>query len=88
MSSQLISTVVYMVFFLGVFYVVFYFPEKKSKMKQKNILGSLTEGENIITTSGIIGKVISINENHIIIETGPDKIKIEIVKSCISKILK
>ncbi|MHC1683361.1 MAG: preprotein translocase subunit YajC [Clostridiaceae bacterium] len=88
MSSQLISTVVYMVFFLGVFYVVFYFPDKKNKMKQKNILRSLTEGENIITTSGIVGKVISISENHIIIETGPDKIKIEMIKSCISKILK
>lgn len=88
MSSQLISTIIYMVFFLGVFYVMFYFPDKKSKMKHRELLKSLKESECIVTKSGIVGTVFKINENDVIIESGPDKVKIQILKSCIEKILK
>lgn len=88
MSSQLISTIVYMIFFLGVFYVIFYFPDKKIKIKHRELLKSLKENESIVTKSGIVGTVFKVNENDVIIESGPDKVKIQILKSCIDKILK
>lgn len=88
MSVQLISTIVYTVLLFGVFYVMFYFPDKKTKMKHEELMKSLKEDYRIVTKSGIVGKIVSIGEEYLIIETEPDCVNFKILKTSVSQILK
>ena len=70
--------------------VVMYFfvmrPQKKQEKETKNMRDSLQVGDEITTIGGIIGKVISIKEETVMIETGHDRTKIRILKSAVSRV--
>lgn len=73
-----------------VLFVVFYFfgirPQKKQEKEVAAMRNSLQVGDEITTIGGIIGKVISIKEETVMIETGHDRTKIRILKSAVRSI--
>ncbi len=52
------------------------------------MLNSVSINDEIITRGGIIGKIVSIKEDYVIIQTGPDRVKIQVSKSGILDITK
>jgi preprotein translocase subunit YajC len=52
--------------------------DKKARQQENDMLNSLQVGDEITTKGGIIGKIISIKEETIMIETGHDRTKIRI----------
>ena len=70
--------------------VIFYFfairPQKKQEKETQAMRNSLQVGDEITTIGGIIGKVISIKEETVMIETGHDRMKIRILKSAVRSI--
>ena len=70
--------------------VFFYFfgirPQKKQEKETKAMRDSLQVGDEITTIGGIIGKVISIKEETVMIETGHDRMKIRILRSAVRSI--
>ena len=67
--------------------VVFYFflirPENKKKKKLEDMRNQLTVGDEITTIGGIIGKIVSIKDETVVIETSRDCTKIRILKSAV-----
>ncbi|MDD6800238.1 MAG: preprotein translocase subunit YajC [Firmicutes bacterium] len=70
--------------------VIFYFfiirPQKKQEKQINDMRNGLQVGDEITTIGGIIGKVISIKEETVMIETGADKTKLRILRSAIKNI--
>lgn len=67
---------------LVLIFVVFYFllirPQKKREKETQNMRNSLQVGDEIVTAGGIIGRVVSIKEDNVVIETGSDRSKVRI----------
>ncbi len=63
-------------------FVVFYFmlirPQKKREKETQDMRNSLQVGDEIVTAGGIIGRVVSIKEDNVVIETGNDRSKVRI----------
>lgn len=63
-------------------FVVFYFllirPQKKREKETQNMRNSIQVGDEIVTAGGIIGRVVSIKEDNLVIETGNDRSKVRI----------
>lgn len=74
---------------LALMIVIFYFliirPEKKRSKKMKEMLDNLEVADEVVTTGGIIGRVLSVKEDTVLIETGSDRTKIRILKSSIAE---
>ncbi|MBD5129954.1 MAG: preprotein translocase subunit YajC [Ruminococcaceae bacterium] len=74
---------------LGLMVLVFWFliirPEKKRTKEMQNMLDSLQVADEVITNGGIIGRVLSVQKDTVLIETGSDRTKIRVVKSAIAK---
>jgi len=68
---------------LPIFYFLLIRPQKKQQKAHKEMLGSLSKGDEVITSSGIFGTIFAIEEKFIIL-TIADKTKIKIVKSYIA----
>ena len=71
-------------------FVVFYFfgirPQKKQEKETQNMRNSLQVGDEITTIGGIIGKIISIKDETLMLETGKDKTRIRILKSAVRNV--
>lgn len=72
---------------LGLFYLVVFIPENKRKKKYAALLNNLKVNDEIMTKGGIIGKIINVQEDHIILESGPDRARIKLSKNGISTII-
>lgn len=74
---------------MGLMVLFFYFflirPEKKRNQEMQNMLNNLQVADEVITNGGIIGRVLSVKEDTVLIETGSDRTKIRVLKSAIAK---
>ena len=64
---------------LVVFYLFMFLPQNKKRKNEKKFLAELKKGTKVVTSSGIHGKLIDINETEgtVTIETGAGKIRFE-----------
>ena len=72
------SLIIMMVVLFGVMYFLMIRPQKKRQKEEQEMRASLEIGDEIVTIGGIVGKVVTIRENDLIIETGSDRNKMKI----------
>ena len=85
-GSSLMTFIIPLVLIIVVFYFFMIRPESKKKKKLAEMRSSLTVGDKITTIGGIVGKVVSINNDLITFETGEDRVRMEVTKWAISTI--
>lgn len=61
-------------------------PQKKQEKETNDMRNNLKVGDEITTIGGIIGKVVSIKEETVMIETGHDRTKIRILKTAVRNV--
>lgn len=73
-----------MIIFMVLLFVGMYFlmirPQKKQQKKEQEIRENTQVGDEITTIGGIVGKVVTVKEDSLIIETGADKNKMKITR--------
>ena len=64
---------------LAVFYLFMILPQNRKRKKEKKFISELKKGSKVVTSSGIHGKLVELNDkdNTVTIETGAGKIKFE-----------
>ncbi len=85
-KSSLITMIISIVFLVAIFYFLVYRPQKKSEKEKANLLDSLQVGDEITTIGGIIGKIVSMKDETVLIETSRDCTRIRILRSAISRV--
>lgn len=61
-----------------VMYLMLIRPQKKKEKKVQAMRNNLQVGDEVTTSGGIIGRVVSLREDTLVIETGNDRSKIRI----------
>ena len=73
-----------MIALLGVMFVVMYFmmirPQKKKQAEEQKLRDSVQIGDEITTIGGINGRVVTVKEDSIVIETGADRTKMKLMR--------
>ena len=75
---------------IALLFVAMYFfmirPQKKQEKETNDMRNNLQVGDEITTIGGIIGKIISIKDETILIETSKDKTKIRLLKTAVRSV--
>ena len=74
---------------LVVMVAMFFFTSRSNKKQEKEaqtMRDSLSVGDEITTIGGIIGKVVSIKEETLVLETSHDRTRIRILKTAVSRV--
>ena len=66
-----------------IFYFFLYKPQKKQEKQVKEMRDSLQVGDEITTIGGLIGKIVSIKDETLVMETSRDGTKIRILRSAV-----
>lgn len=85
-ASGGIMTIVMLVAMVAVFYFFLYRPQKKQEKQQKEMMNSLNVGDEITTIGGIVGRIVSIKEEVVSIETSKDRTRLSILRSAIRSV--
>ena len=68
---------------IGIMYFLMIRPERKKQLDQQNMLASLKKGDEIVLTSGIIGRISSLDDRTVMLELA-DKQRIRVLKVAIT----
>ena len=82
-----LGSLIPLILMLAVFYLVIFIPENKRKKKYAALLNNLKVNDEIMTKGGIMGRIINVQEDHIILESGPDRSRIKLAKSGIGTVI-
>jgi preprotein translocase subunit YajC len=75
-GSPMMSFVVPMIFMVVIFYFLLIRPQQKKAKEHKALLDNLKKGDRIITSGGMIGTIINIDDQIVNVEIA-DKVRIE-----------
>lgn len=82
--DQNVSMIVMLVVMLAVFYFMLIRPENKRKKEAEKMRSELAVGDVITSIGGIIGTICAVKESTIVIESGADRVRIELAKWAVS----
>ena len=78
------STILMLVVMIAIFYFMLIRPENKRKKQAQEMRDSLKKGDVITTIGGIVGKIVTVNQDTIVIETSEDRVRMELTKWAVS----
>ena len=79
--------------FMLIMFAVLYFmmirPGQKRERERRQMLDSVAKGDHIITSGGIVGTVVGVNEKSVVLKVSDEPVtKIEFVRSAIAQVTK
>ncbi len=77
-----------MLMIVGIFYFLVFMPMQKQKKQQAAMLSSLAAGNEVVTSGGIIGTIVSVNEDSLILRIRPDNVKLQVARSAVADLVK
>lgn len=78
------ESIIILVAMFGLLYFFMIRPENKRKKEAENLRNSLSVGDEITSIGGITGTVCAVKDSTIVIETGADRVRIELTKWAVS----
>ena len=84
-----LSSMIPLILMVVALVAVMFFTSRSNKKQEKqaqDMRDSLAIGDEITTIGGIIGKIVSIKEETLVLETSHDRTRIRILKTAVSRV--
>ena len=83
-GGQGMILILFMVFVIAYFAVIMR-KDKKKQQDEQNMRDTVKVGDEVLTIGGVVGRVVTVKEDSVDVETGADRIKIRFTKQAIAK---
>jgi preprotein translocase subunit YajC len=84
------TSAIFQMVFLGGLFVVFYFlairPQRKRQKEHADMVAALAKGDEVVTTSGILGKVLKVEEDFLLLQVA-DNVELKFQKVSVHAVL-
>jgi len=80
-----LAMIAYLVVIVGVLYFVMIRPQRNRTKKEKELRENIQVGDEIVTVGGIYGRIVSLKEDSVIVESPADRSKHRIAKWAIQQ---
>ncbi len=84
-SANPIISFLPLILIVGIFYFLVFMPMQRQKKQQQQMLRDLQNGSVVLTTGGLMGTIVTINnDDTLILRVKPDNIKLQVARSAVS----
>ncbi|MGI8959865.1 MAG: preprotein translocase subunit YajC [Bryobacteraceae bacterium] len=87
-ANSLLSGILPVVLMIAIFYFLVFMPMRRQQKNQKEMLKSLVNGQTVVTSGGIIGTIVGVNDDTLILRVKPDNVKIQVSRSAVTNVVK
>jgi len=79
------------IFLLVAMFAIMYFltirPNQKREKERQDMLGALSKGDRVITSGGVFGTIIGLNEKSVVLRVSEEPaVKMEFIRAAISRV--
>ena len=72
---------------VAIFYFLVFMPMRRQQRNQKEMLKALQNGQTVVTSGGIIGMIVAVNDDTLILRIKPDNLKLQVSRSSVTGVL-
>jgi preprotein translocase subunit YajC len=87
-ANSLLSGILPVVLMIAIFYFLVFMPMRRQQKNQKEMLKSLVNGQTVVTSGGIVGTIVGVNDDTLILRVKPDNVKIQVSRSAVTNVVK
>jgi preprotein translocase subunit YajC len=71
----------------GIFYFLLFLPMQRQKKQTQTMLAGLQNGNTVVTSGGIVGTIVSIDDDTLVLRVKPDNIKLQVSRSSVASLV-
>lgn len=86
--SSFLQTFLPWILVFVVFYLLLILPEQRKQKKFRSMVDALKVGDEILTRGGIFGRIVNLQDDYMVIESGAEKTRLKITRSAVSSVIK
>ncbi len=85
-SSSLLGFLPILLIF-AIFYFLLFMPMQRQRKQQQKMLAGLQNGNEVVTSGGIIGTIVAIEDDRLVLRVKPDNVKVQVTRSSVSTLV-
>jgi preprotein translocase subunit YajC len=71
----------------AIFYFLLFLPMQRQKKNQQKMLKELQNGNVVLTSGGIVGTIVTLDDDTVVLRVKPDNIKLQVARSAVSSLV-
>lgn len=75
-----------MVAIFGIFYFLLFLPMQRQKKQTAQMLQNLKKGDIVVTSGGLVGMIVELNDDTIVIKVKPDNVRLQLARSAVASL--
>ena len=84
-GGDMLSMIIMIVAMVAVFYFLLIRPQKKREQEVQKMREAIEVGDEVVTIGGIVGRVVSIKEDTLVVETSAERSKLRLARWAIQQ---
>jgi preprotein translocase subunit YajC len=72
---------------IAIFYFLLFLPMQRQKKQTAKMLAALTNGDTVVTSGGIVGTIVAIDDETLVLRVKPDNIKLQVARTAVSSLV-
>jgi len=68
----------------GIFYFLLFLPMQRQKKQTAQMLAELQNGDNVVTSGGIVGTIVALDNETLVLRVKPDNLKLQFARSSVT----
>jgi preprotein translocase subunit YajC len=85
-GASFLTGVLPIVLMIAIFYFLVFMPMRRQQKNQREMIKSLQNGQTVLTSGGIVGTIVAVNDDTLILRIKPDNIKIQVARSAVTSL--
>lgn len=73
-----------LILIFAIFYLLLFLPMQRQRKRQQQMIRELQPGNVVVTSGGIMGTIVSVDEDSLVLRVKPDNVKIQVARSSVS----
>jgi len=86
-ASSFLSGILPIVLMIAIFYFLVFMPMRRQQKNQKQMVKALQNGQTVLTSGGIIGTIVAVNDDTLILRIKPDNLKLQVARSSVTSLV-
>ncbi len=86
-SGAFLAQILPILLMIAIFYFLVFMPMRRQQAKTKEMLKTLQNGQTVLTTGGLVGIIVAVNDDSLIIRIKPDNVKLQVSRSAVTSVV-
>lgn len=86
-ANSFFTGLIPIVLMIAIFYFLVFMPMRRQQRNTKEMIKTLQNGQTVLTSGGIIGTIVAVNDDTLILRIKPDNLKLQVARSAVTSLV-